>query len=443
MKTALILFCSLYMVNAQNSLLLSDDFSGQNAPWLFHRDGTVKYDNDAIESGHGYLRIRLLNPNPKEECNVGISNPQPVYGKKWRQLTVQLRVKAINNMQPGSRGWGFWKTAKNGRADNLAWFMQQFFPKSPKFSWGRFGSLYKKQARWHEYKPDKNTWHTYKIVRDLYLNTTRYFVDGQQKFSTPGIAPLDRMAFHLWVDNQVYSRSMGIRRLGWKGQSGLIVDYVQIYDGTSAAISFPNEGAIKLNEQPRFFFDDFVQANRPEYNIVDMKGAAWLLADVRAEKMNGQATNDKLILKAISADSDKTLFWDAGENQVKAMRLPNAALLKIRFKNQGTPFLNRILILNSPGGKMLIDKPYPGTVKGKRTIRFSNTKEWMIIVLSVTGAGGGRAVIDAGQVGHREFRVENGERLFVRRTALTIGEHTLTIFAENNLSLKHAFLFQE
>ena len=125
------------------------------------------------------------------------------------------------------------------------------------------------------------------------------------------------------------------------------------------------------------------------------------------------------------------------------MQLPNAALLKIRFESQGTPFLNRILILNSPGGKMLLDKPYSAKGREKRTIRFSNTKKWMIIALSVTAVGGGRAVIDAGRADQRELRVENGERLFVLRTALTIGEHTLTIFPENNLYLKHAFLFQE
>ena len=214
---------------AQNvPAIKSDDFTAYRSWWVFHEDGTVANDPRAIENGNGYLKIRLKNPQGDRECNVGISEARPLYSKHYSYLEMETRIRLLTPMKPGSRGWGFWKTAKDGRARYLSWFMEQQMPDNPEFSWNRIGVIDKNRIfiRPVEYYDDQ--WHVYRVVRDLEQGVTRFFIDGKQIDRPVPFAPRGTMAFHLWIDNQIYSRSRGVQRRGWQGESALIVDYVTI-----------------------------------------------------------------------------------------------------------------------------------------------------------------------------------------------------------------------
>ncbi len=205
-----------------------DDFNFERSWWFYHRDGTVAADKGAIENGRGFLKIRLKDPVNGEECNVGISDAQPLYSKHQRYLEMEARLKLLSPMKAGSRGWGFWKTARHGKADYLAWFMQQHLPGHKDFSWSRAGTISRRQAAFQPVPLEENRWHTYRVIRDLDRGETRYYVDDRPVLAAHRLAPSGRMAFHLWIDNQVYSRSRGIQRQGWQGESAMLVDYVTI-----------------------------------------------------------------------------------------------------------------------------------------------------------------------------------------------------------------------
>jgi len=428
--------CVPALLSAQTSrLLLLDDFSGQDAGWLFHRDGSVKNDPAAIESGNGYLKIRLLNPDKQQECNVGISNPQPVYTKKYRQLTCQLRIKTLNDMLPGSRGWGFWKTAKNGAADNLAWFMQQFLKGKADHSWSRFGSLYKRRAKWQTYRPRSGEWHTYKIVRDLRLNTTSYNVDGKRVFTTPGIAARGRMAFHLWIDNQVYSRSKGIRRMGWQDESALQVDYVMIYDGLSAAESRLPEGSIKLDETPRFFFDPALLVPAPAYRLNDIKGTAWLIATVTAEPETG----DYLEALITGRGDNRSVIWDGSGPACRFIKLPAVSGVHIKFKSRETPYLDRILLLQSSSGRVIFDRKND---LQKKHIFKSGTGNFVLVVATRL-FGRGRLIVDANTSRAIQIPLNSKSLLTVRRIMLPSGKHTLRLDVPKSVVPERIFIYQE
>ena len=421
---------------AQNGhLLLLDDFSGQNAAWLFHRDGSVKNDPAAIESGKGYLKIRLLNPVKQQECNVGISNPQPVYTKKYRQLTCETRIKTLNTMMPGSRGWGFWKTAKNGAADNLAWFMQQFLKGEADHSWSRFGSLYKRQAKWQAYTPRAGEWHTYKIVRDLLLNTTIYFIDGKRVFSTPGIAARGRMAFHLWIDNQVYSRSKGIRRAGWRDESAMQVDYVMIYDGPSAAESSLPEGSIKLDEKPRFFFDPNSAKAPPVYHLGDVNGSGWLIASVNAEPLPG----DYLKTSIKSEHENHSIIWDGTGSATRFIKLQAVSGMRINFESRETPYLDRFLLLNSPSGRVVFD--HKAGLRKKHT--FKSDSGNFVFIIATRFFGKGSLMLDAKTTGARRITLDSQSMLTVRRLMLPAGTHTVKLDVPKDIAPERIFIYQE
>ncbi|RMH63271.1 MAG: hypothetical protein D6677_07580 [Calditrichaeota bacterium] len=205
-----------------------DDFDKSRAWWVFHRDGTVARDTAAFQIGKGYMKIRLRNPKKDRECNVGISEAQPLYSKRYPWLAMETRLRLLTPMQPGSRGWGFWKTAKDGRADFLAWFMEQLLPAKSAFTWNRVGVLDRKKVYTHNLAPFDDCWHVYRVERDRRLGTTQFYIDGQRVESPAPFAPGGKMAFHLWIDNQVYSRSRGILRQEWQGESALVVDYVSV-----------------------------------------------------------------------------------------------------------------------------------------------------------------------------------------------------------------------
>lgn len=215
---------------AQGSLipLKWDEFDSHKDWWAWHRDGSAASDSDAIRLEKGCLILSLSNPSSEYECNVGISDEQNIYGKKQKILKVEIRLKVLTAMKPGSRGWGFWKAARNGKASSLAWFMEQFMPGQKKLSWRKAGSLSHKKRSLKNIDFDLHDWHIYSIERDIPAKTVRYYVDGKLWFWTPDIYSQERMSFHLWIDNQVYSRKKGIQKTSWQGRSAIVVDYVHI-----------------------------------------------------------------------------------------------------------------------------------------------------------------------------------------------------------------------
>jgi hypothetical protein len=476
MKIFFILTFLLNTLFAQTILPVKiDDFTSVKSWWEYHHDGTVKNDPDAIINGNGYLKIRLLKPQDNMECNVGISEPQPIYPKRIKILTTEMRIKLLTDMQPGSRGWGFWKTAKMGKADNVAWFMEQYLKDKPKFSWSRFGTIHKRKIDLKDIKIKKNVWHTYKIVRDLKAKQTDYFIDGQLSHTSRGIAPTGRMAFHLWIDNQVYSRSKGIQRVAWPGESAMVVDYVSIYSGLSPGKIFPSQGAIKFFEKPLRFGSGKKDAILLNETVSVSPGKTLVLMSVIAEKYAIFDNPDRLVLRA-NDDKGKMYSkkkWDGQKkNAVNKVLIfdTKSETLELKAISENTPFISDLVVLNSPTGKVVINDEVNARAANDglwKTYSFSSMGRPVVIYLSgVANESPGwnhiqkssqndqtdddlRIEVDGQDFGWNSEYSFNGNKQFgisdviVLRQNLSVGNHSLKIFVKNKPLLNRVVIFQE
>ena len=336
-----------------------DDFNRRHDWWQYHRDGSAAGDAQAIVNGKGYLRIRLKNPVSDKECNVGISDFQNIYGKRFSYLSMEARVRLLTPMQPGSRGWGFWKSRKKAKSHTLAWFMQQKDPQEPKLSWSMVGTIAGKQRRVTVWPVD-TAWHVYRIERDLALRRTRYWIDDSLVLETPGLAPGERLSFHLWIDNQVYSRR-GVKRTGWSGSSALVADYVQI----STQRHFPASAPEQMHWPVALYraFNRIVHG-KGTYSVGTFPfrtigDTVRVILTARAENLMPfvnpvclRAFLDGREVKALAFDGRR----DRGTDESRVAVVPlHAGGHTLKLTGQSTPLLYDVLIVDGPG-KMVLNK---------------------------------------------------------------------------------------
>ena len=475
MKTLFILFVFFKFVFPQTVLPLKiDDFSSTKSWWQYHRDGLVSKDSDAIINGKGFLKIRLLDPENSLECNVGISERQNIYPRGVKVLSMETRVKLLNGMQPGSWGWGFWKTAKMGQADNVAWFMEQLKYGEPDFSWSRFITISKRKVDFNDVDIEQNEWHVYKIVRDLNTKTTSFFIDGLLT-NLASIAPTGRMAFHLWIDNQIYSKSKGIERAAWNGKSEMLVDYVSIYSGHSPGKSYPSNGSIKLFEKPFIFGTGKKNEVLVDYEIDIEPGNTVVVMSAVVENNLPVDETDLLTLSILNNDDNSfaETKWDraGGKSLNKILTLnPSSKRIKLKAFSENTPFISDIVVLSSPSGKILINdsvnnrpdkngfwKSYSFTSDGSPVIVYlsasaSESTGWNHVDESTHNDKTDddlKIEIDGKDFGWNTENSFDGNRQFgisdviVLREQLKSGKHTLKIFVENKPLLNRVLVFQE
>lgn len=357
----LYLLTSLHFAFAQNPILpvKRDDFISRKGWWEYHRDGTAFGDVNAIQSGKGYLMLRLVDPIEAQECNVGISEQQNIYGKQIKRLVVEARLKVLSEMQPGSRGWGFWKSAKSGVATSLAWFMEQFAGGQRGLSWKLIGVVDKKQRLVQNLDIDFAQWHVYRIERDLVARSTSFFVDDRLLFSTPGIAPHEKLSFHLWIDNQVYSQTNGIQRKSWRGQSALVADFVQITTEPVQRKPNPAGGSVVLHEVVDRFGKGGNDQSLANFRFHSPGGKTLILATARAESCEQWDEPDQLSLELDRQPEE--MIWDGRTLQGASRCLLLEKELttgahEIDFRSSITPLLSHVTVIGMEQTDLLINE---------------------------------------------------------------------------------------
>ena len=356
------LFPPVSLLYAQQLIppLKRDDFNQIHDWWEYHRDGIPKSDSEALQNGKGFLRLNLRNPVFGKEFNIGISEFQNIYSKKQTYLCVEARIKLLTPLMPGSRGWGFWKSSKGKIHRSIAWFMQQKDAQNKKRSWSLVGTVDGERRKVKPWHPKINTWHVYRIERDLRQKTTRFWVDGELFLSTVGLAPKERLSFHLWMDNQVYSRKKGILRQQWKGNEAMVVDYVQIQTERNVApqpqilnahvLFYKNFNAI-LNGQNTYQVGT--------YPFTSKGDSVYLLLTVRAEDLRPYDVPDRLTV-CLDRETAPLIQVDGEKLQAGTRTFFKKILLPkgkhhIRLRARATPLLYDLLVLDATGSTVTVN----------------------------------------------------------------------------------------
>ncbi len=336
-----------------------DDFQNKKSWWQFHRDGTAAQDDSSIVVNNGFLYVRLKSPSDRFECNTGISEPQNIYGNGVKWLSVEIRLKLLTAMYPGSRGWGFWKMARDGKAGSLAWFMEQMAPGDKERTWSLTGTVFGKNRSVKPVTLSRNKWHIYKIERDLHNKNTIYYIDGREFFRTPGLVPAGKLSFHLWIDNQVYSSSQGISRRAWDGLSALVVDYVRIRTERSGQQHYNYQWPVLLHEKMHLI------GNGGENQVLaDLSfnapnpGKALILITARTE--NGGRHDEPDKLKVMLNGEDHGWLFDGNRTGSASDCLfieseLRAGIQNLKIIGSGTPVLSGVTVIAADDNNLLIN----------------------------------------------------------------------------------------
>jgi len=127
-------------------------------------------------------------------------------------VVFSAKIKA-ENLKGGSRGWGFWNTSLF-LCNNFAWFAQYNGKDSQGHDYA-FNGLWAqtRNASGEIWPPSSNikipdvdieVFHEYKI--ELFEQSVNYYIDGicVAEVTDPKCIPNKPMAFHNWVDNELY-----------------------------------------------------------------------------------------------------------------------------------------------------------------------------------------------------------------------------------------------
>ncbi len=153
----------------------------------------------------------IVNPYPVDTITDTIELENFIYDlfinipfAPAHNIIFSAKIK-VENINGGSRGWGFWNTnAIPVVGMKTAWFMQQQGNVSEEnngFFAHTFNGLQFSVVRLPDL--DEN-WHEYQIVMNS--NCIEYFIDGISvaRVTNPSNIPNAPMAFHNWVDNACF-----------------------------------------------------------------------------------------------------------------------------------------------------------------------------------------------------------------------------------------------
>ncbi len=374
-----------------------DDFDYARTWWEFLGDGTQ--DPPTVQDG--YMHAILTNPlnggpgRPLGEDvslmqNVGIITQykRPIYNKD-AIVSATIRVRTLNTLPVGSRGWGLWHSEELPITENEAvWFMEQ--TAHPDSSWAAAETWWRSRIHkdinlannfyvdlnTHTPVIDNQDWHTYRTYRRArqYYET---YVDGQliqhitpSDFEDGNILNAD-YSYNCWNDNLVYlfTTESGVDVIkiwtnGWLGQSQFIVDFVEIKTaGYDPSFSITMGNPVLLRDVISEIDDGIADGSWKSLNFNSLGGNVVVIATGKAENISPYDDDDdmKLILNGTDYGYNTANSWngqvDGGipRTLVFETTLPEAAH-QITIASEATPILYDVTVLGSPGGAIVLNQ---------------------------------------------------------------------------------------
>jgi len=379
--------------------LQRDDFDQAKTWWEFLGDGTQ--DPPTVQDG--YMHAILDNPLnggsglPLDDDvslmqNVGIITryKRPIYNKD-HIVSATIRVRTLNNLPVGSRGWGMWRSEELPISYNQSvWFFEQ--TAHPDSVWAATETWWRSRItkgvnlannfyvdlESHVPPISNQDWHTYRIYRRArqYYET---YVDGEliqhiipADFEDHAILNAD-YSFNCWNDNLVYyfrtNPSSGEDEIliwtnGWLGQSQFIVDFVEIStSGYDPSFSI-TMGSPVLHREVFSEIDDGISDGLwKSLNFSSLGGNVVVIATGKAEDIDPYDDDDdmKLILNSTDYGYNTAQSWngqvDGGIPRTLIFETTLAeATHQISLESEVTPILYDVTVFGSPGGAIVLNQ---------------------------------------------------------------------------------------
>ncbi len=354
----------------------------------------------------GYLKADLVDPldggsggNLQSDYsgmeNVGFASATDRIYDKNIVLDMTIRIKTLNALPTGSRGWGTWRSEGVPVTINQSvWFMEQ--TPDPDSSWALEETWWR--ARTEKGVDDQNDkytnlstidntqWHTYRVVR--YSGGTsegyyEHYVDGTliqritpPDFTPPGIINED-YEFHCWNDNLVYHfidrtpqslpDTIEVFYNGWLGTSSFIVDFVEIrkdgYDPSYQVTPVDASDFLRLRYYESEIDDGVSDGLWKTYSFDTNTGNTFVIVTAKAETYDGYDGDDdlKVVIDATDYGYDNLNSWNGDVDDGLPKTLVFTPLLAagnhtIKLYSQTTPILYDVNVLNALDGSLVLDQ---------------------------------------------------------------------------------------
>ena len=385
--------------------LQRDDFKDIKSWWSLQ--ATSPEPSPTINNG--YLHAVLTDPlvpagsplpgpvinYPGNMRNVGFAT---VYNtdlySKDDTMTAIIRLKTLNTLPVGSRGWGFWRTEAIPVVINQAvWFFEQ--KAHPDSSWAADETWWR--ARIHRtidpaydfhvnldgtggspYNYDNQQWHTYKVVR-FAREYYRMYVDGVQVINvTPADFPdgkilNEKYSFHCWNDNFVYHHTttasgndtIAVTGNKWVGSSAFVVDFVELIRGNyQYGYSRSPVGPIALREVVNEIDDGISDGNfKGPYTFNAVAGKTVIIASGKAEEIDTYGPDDdmKIILDSKDFGYNTTRSWNGlvDTGTLKTIVIDTnltSGSHTLEIQSLSTPILYDATVLSSANGSIALNQ---------------------------------------------------------------------------------------
>ncbi len=371
-----------------------DDYKNLKSWWSVNIWGyTHTYDVP-----NGYFIANLNNPNngepggPLPESSEGMENigfstayMNMIYGKD-DTVDARIRVRTLNTLPPGSRGWGLWHSEPMPITINQeTWYIEQkadesMYSWAPTENWwrGRITRGLSNEVK-AELTFSNQDWHYYRMLRvgrsyyELYVDDDPVPVVHAEPSDLGGILNED-YGFNCWNDNLVYhwttnassgNDTVEVYYNGWLGTSTFVVDFVEIRNGHyNPSYSVAPNNVVRLRQVPNEI-DNGVSDGlwKGPYSFEVSSGPVVILSTGKAEELDGYGDDDdlKIVLDEKDFGYNTARSWDGDTDQgapkcimIDTTLSPGTHTLK--YYSEATPILYDATVLNAPNGEIALNQ---------------------------------------------------------------------------------------
>jgi len=352
-----------------------------------------------------YLKADLVNPLDGASGgrlqsdysgmeNVGFASATDRVYNKEMVIDVTMRVRTLNALPVGSRGWGTWRSEGVPVTVNQSvWFMEQ--KAHPDSSWASTETWWRARTergvddqndKYTDLTVDNTLWHTYRVVRYSDGTSSAYYdhyIDGTLvQHITP--ADFDTLAvlnedyeFHCWNDNLVYHfidrTSSGLPDTievfynGWIDTSSFLVDFVEIrkngYDPSYEVAPTDDSDFLRLRSYESEIDDGTNDGLWKSYSFDTFGGNTYVVITAKAETYDGYQDDDdlKVVIDGSDYGYDNANSWngDTDDGLPKTLVFTptlNSGSHTLELYSQTTPILYDVNVLSATDGSLVLDQ---------------------------------------------------------------------------------------